>query len=360
MAQAIAVEIRARLTPQEQARLSQPRPVNLKAHEFYLRGFHEDDLSGMLWNQQGMQQVADEHQKRAFEYYRQAIKEDPGFAPAYLALASGDSNEEVEAAARMALRIDDTFSDAHLTLGAIELVRDLNWQGAEREFLRAIELRPSSAIAHHGYAYFLDASGRLEEGMKEYQRAQELDPGKDHLAAALYSRRQYDRLIELERGELARNTAGSSYVSDVSHKTLMVAYARLGRKKESIEEFRQGLIAYGYDSLAEDLRRGYVRGGYQGALRMWLQGVQKQKPEFPFRFLSLYARTELGDRDAAFTGLPRMESNWQVVFEQDANVFPNLVTLRIEPMWDPLHADPRFEELVHHVGFPVNSNPSTN
>src|SRR5207253_10692346 len=98
-----------------------------------------------------------------------------------------DSIEDSEAAAKEALEIDDGLSDAHVILGAIMLVRDRNWQYAERELRRAIELNPSNATAHHGYAYFLDATGRLDEGMKEWERAQELDPGNDHLAAALYS-----------------------------------------------------------------------------------------------------------------------------------------------------------------------------
>ena len=350
VAQAIAVEIRATLTPQERARLAQPRPVNLKAHEAYLRGWHEDDIGGTLSNRQGMEQAAGEHLRRAVEYYEQALREDPGFAPAYLGLAYNGFPDRAETAARKALEIDDSLSDAHLILGEIKLVRDLDWRDAERELLRAIELNPNNAAAHQGYAYFLDAAGRLEEGMREYDRAQELDPGNDHLASALYSRRQFDRLIELERDAFARDPARNAYDSAVSHKTLMVAYARVGRYKESIEEFRQGLISYGYDGLAEDLRRGYARGGYQGALREWLKGVQKQKPDFPFHWVAAYVHTELGDRDAALGWLPRMkdETNWY----GDARVEPNLVTLRIEPMWDPLRSDPRFEDLVRRVKFP--------
>jgi tetratricopeptide (TPR) repeat protein len=227
----------------------------------------------------------------------------------------------------------------------------VNWQEAEKELLRAIELNPNSAAAHQGYAYYLDAAGRLDEGMKEYYRAQELDPANDHLAPALYSRHQFERLIELEHNQLARNPT-NAYVAVVAHKTLMVCDARLGRPAESIEEFRQALIAYGYDALSEDLRRGYKRGGYQAALREWLRGVQRHKPEFPFPWVTAYVHTELGERDLALAWLPNMEPDWEPVVSQQANVFPNLVTLRTEPMWDPLRSDPRFEELIRHVGFP--------
>jgi hypothetical protein len=84
--------------------------------------------------------------------------------------------------------------------------------------------------------------------------------------------------------------------------------------------------------------------------------VQKQKPEYPFHWAVAWVYTELGERDAALAWLPKMEANWDVVAWQKANVFPNLVTLRIEPMWDPLRSDPRFEELVRRVGFPQQAS----
>jgi TolB-like protein/tetratricopeptide (TPR) repeat protein len=354
VASAIAGKVKATMIPIGASQSKTPHTVNLKAHEAYLRGSHEDDIGGTLANRQGMQEASEEHGKRAVEYYKQAILEDPLYARAYLALAYEDYSQEwrkeEEANAKKALEIDESLSEAHLLLGAIKLVRDVNWHEAERELLRAIELNPNSAAAHQGYAYYLDAAGRLDEGMKEYYRAQELDPANDHLAPALYSRRQFERLVELEHNQLAGNP-GNAYVSAVAHKTLMVAYARLGKRAESIEEFRQALIAYGYDALAEDLRRGYKRG-YQGALREWLKGVQRHKPEFPFPWVTAYVHTELGEREAALAWLPNMDPDWEPAVSQQANVFPNLVTLRIEPMWDPLRSDPKFEDLVRRVGFP--------
>jgi TolB-like protein len=246
VASAIAGKVKATMIPIGATQSKTPHTVNLKAHEAYLRRWHEGDVGGTLANRQGMQQAADQHIKRAIEYYKQAIREDPLYARAYLALAYEDWlpewRKEEEANAKKALEIDESLSEAHLLLGAIKLVRDVNWEEAEKELLRAIELNPNSAAAHQGYAYYLDAAGRLDEGMKEYYRAQELDPANDHLAAAIYSRRQFERLIELEHNGLARNP-GNAYVSVVAHKTLMVCYARLGKPAESIEEFRQALIA---------------------------------------------------------------------------------------------------------------------
>ena len=351
VASAIAGKVKATMTPIGATQSRIAHPVNLKAHEAYLRGWHEDDIGGALSNQQGMQHASHEHLRRAVEYYQQALREDPGFAAAYLALAFNGWPDRSEWAAKKALEIDDSLSEGHLILASVELVRDRQWLSAEKEFLRSIELNPSNAAAHQGYAYFLDAVGRLEEGMREYQRAQELDPVNDHLASALYSRREFDHLIELESDALARDPTKNEFESAVLHKTLMVAYARVGRYKESIEEFRLGLAAYGYDRLAEDLRRGYARGGYQSALREWLKGVREEKPEFPFHWLAAYVHTELGEREAALALLAKLkdETSW---YGGDSVVEPNLVTLRIEPMWDPLRSDPKFQDLIRQVGFP--------
>jgi hypothetical protein len=85
-------------------------------------------------------------------------------------------------------------------------------------------------------------------------------------------------------------------------------------------------------------------------LREWLKGVQEEKPEFPFHWVAAYVHTELGERDAALAFLPKLRD--EPIWYGDARVEPNLVTLRIEPMWDPLRSDPRFEDLIRHVGFP--------
>ena len=138
----------------------------------------------------------------------------------------------------------------------------------------------------------------------------------------------------------------------------MVAYARTGKRKESIEEFRSALVSMGFDGWADEMRRGYLEGGYEGALRAYLRGV-KRHPDWIFHWVEIYAYTELGDYDQALARLPRLNkdqpASWQHLDGADGygvRVEPSLATLRIEPMWDPLHSDPRFEALVRRVGFP--------
>jgi TolB-like protein/DNA-binding winged helix-turn-helix (wHTH) protein len=361
VASAIAGRIKSSLDPSGIIQSKAPKVVNLKAHEAYLLGLHEDALA--RGGDHGMQVFNEEHSRRAIEYYKQALREDPNYAPVYVELARaagtnelGNDLNEVEVDLRKALKLDDSLSAAHVLLGALLLFRDLNWQGAEKEVKRAIELNPSNAGAHQAYAYFLDATDRLDEGMREYQLAQELDPAIDRLGGALYSRREYSRLIELERRSLATNPPGSEGGADaLAHKVLMVAYARTGKRKESIEEFRSALVCKGFDGLADEVRRGYLRSGYEGAWRAYLKG--KTRTDFSFAFVDVYAYTELGDYDQAFARLAALNKDdpGEWAWQEDSlgiSSMPSLATLGVEPMWDPLHSDPRFEALARRVRFP--------
>jgi len=355
VATAIAGKIKTSMAPSGTMQ-SKARVVNLKAHEAYLLGLHETALAGEIANHEGMRAAVEEHNRRAIEYYQQALREDPGYAPVYLDLADVEDLDDVEAKSRKALELDDSLSRAHLELAAVLLHRDLNWQGAEKELLRAIGVNPNDAAAHQGYAYFLDAAGRLDEAMKECHRAQELDPANDHLGTALYSRREYGRLIDLELRTLATNEPGNNDANAIAHKMLMVAYARTGQHKASIEEFRSALVCMGFDGWAEEMRRGYLEGGYDGALRAYLRGV-KAHPDWVFHWVETYAYTELGEYDQAFARLPRLNKDQPAAWQwteapEGLRVEPSLATLRIEPMWDPLHADPRFDRLVRRVNFP--------
>jgi len=337
-----------------------PRTVNLQAHEAYLLGFHEDDIANDLWNHAGQRKAVEEHRRRAIEFYQQAIRKDPNYAPAYLRLADSYNPSDVEEKARKALELDDRLAEAHLTLGQVLLVRDLNWQGAEKEFRRAIEVNPNYAPAYQGYAYYLDALGRQEEGLEEYHRAQALDPANDHLSGALYSRRDYTDLIDLERRTLATNPPGDTDANAVAHKVLMVAYARTGKTKESIEELASGISCMGFRDFADEIRRGYRSGGYEAGLRAYLTGAAK-RPDWVFHWIDIFVYAELGERDQAFSRLARLNKDdpslWQ--FVGSADFMPTLASLRIEPMWDRLHSDPRFGELGHRLGLPpepINSS----
>jgi len=214
VAKDIAGEIRAQLTPDEQARLKNARPVNPTTYEAYLRGNYFAD-----------KRTAEDLTK-AIEYFEEAIRSDPNWAPAYAGLANvynvlseyrsvpaHESHINARAAASRAVELDDSLAEAHIELGNVAALDDFDWSGSEQEFRRAIELNPGKAAAHHYRAANLMCMGRWREAAAEMEQARELDPLSLLLNANIglvdYYARQPDRAIEAERRalELGPNTA---------------------------------------------------------------------------------------------------------------------------------------------------------
>jgi TolB-like protein/Tfp pilus assembly protein PilF len=176
VASTIARQIDVELTPKEQARLTQPRPVNPDALEACLKGRY---FLG--------KQTPDGFQKGK-EYFEQAIKIAPDYAEGYAELAAvyvlaGDevmSNQQAMPKAKelvaTALRLDDTNADAHTWLGWIHWGYEYDWVASETEFRRAIELAPGNPDAHSGYGFMLMMQARLDEAEREVKLAQLLDP----------------------------------------------------------------------------------------------------------------------------------------------------------------------------------------
>lgn len=200
VARVIAQEIRVKLTPQEQVRLSRSRRVDPDAHQAYLRGRYFSDKR------------TSEGFIKGIEYFQQAIEKDPSYAPPYSGLADAyvllayrgfrppnDVLPKAKAAGMKALELDPTVAETHTSLAHAALY-DRDWPYAEKEFRRAIELDPSYVNAHHWYSHYLLALGRVTESLAESNRALDLAPLDVTLAAHLgshyYWARQYDRGLE--------------------------------------------------------------------------------------------------------------------------------------------------------------------
>jgi tetratricopeptide (TPR) repeat protein len=176
LARAISQAIRTTVTSQEHSRIAAARPTNRQGYEAFLKGRY-------LWSRR-----TEETTKKAIEYFRRAIENDPNYAMAYVGLADAykslampDAMQEAlppreafpkaRAAASRALEIDDMLAEAHASLAHIKYLYDRDWSGAENEFRRAIELNPNYASAHQWYAYQSMWMGRLEEARHEIERA---------------------------------------------------------------------------------------------------------------------------------------------------------------------------------------------
>jgi tetratricopeptide (TPR) repeat protein len=234
VAQAIASEVKIKLTPQERIQLASARTVSPQAHEAYLRGYYElrkHKIAGLY--------LAHEREdiEKAIAYFEQAVTIDPSDALAYAGLADAYYDQstflraplevmpKAKAAAARAIELDDTLAEAHASLGYVKLTFDWDWPGAEREFRRAMELNPNLPQAHAGYAHYSLILRRIDEAIQELDRVQKIDPlfPQSHMGLPwlLLNARRYEKAIE------AAKTSGDDRV-------LAISLAELGRSKEAV------------------------------------------------------------------------------------------------------------------------------
>jgi eukaryotic-like serine/threonine-protein kinase len=340
MARIIAKQVKVTLTPQEETRLAAVRAANPAASEAYFRGRYFLDRR------------TKEDFDRALADFQQAVELDPSFAPAYaslsevyLTLALYDPIQKTEllakaeTASQKALELDDSLSAAHYTLAAIRAVA-WDWSGAEAEYRRAIEVNPSNASAHEWYAALLIIQGRMTEAEVELQRAEELDPASLEIYAAatgfLYYARRYDELIAHCQGWMKRNPS----LEWNYHHCLGAAYVQMGRNEEAITELRKALKSSTmHEHTATELANALaVAGKREEALK-----VLDQVENVPWKtFGAALVHTGLGEKDEAFHSLER-------AIELRA---PLVTLLKVDPRFDSLRQDRRFQNLLRRMNLP--------
>jgi TolB-like protein/Flp pilus assembly protein TadD len=347
VAQAIADEVKVTLTPQEQARLSNSRPVNPAAHEAYLKG-----------NYLKLGTVA--QRQKAKEYFDEAIRIDPGYAPAYAGLADyywsatelnpNAAMPKAKEDALKALALDPLLAHAHTALAAIHFYADWDWAGAEQEVRRALELNPNDADGHRTYSYFLVALGRNEEAFNEIRRAQEQDPlsiaTQVTAGWVFYFARQYDQAVDqCKRAlELDQNSAGgvdclgSSYLAKEMYDQ---AIAATNRAVELSGNDPSRLVGLG---------RAYALAGRKSEASKVLAELRQQSSRTylpPNIVAMVYAA--LGQREEAFSWLDK-------AFSERDRYMP---WLKADCAFDSLRGDPRFAQLLRRVGFPETQSGGT-
>jgi TolB-like protein/DNA-binding winged helix-turn-helix (wHTH) protein len=344
IAQEIADEIQLTLGDRQRiasARKPAASPSSYEAYDDYLKGRY-------FWNKRttaGFQQAA--------EYFQQAIAKDPNYAPAYAGLAdtfalmssfSLASPDEImpkaRAAALRALQIDDTLAEAHTSLALITENYDWDWQTAEKEYQRAIELDPNYATAHQWYAEYLTWLGRFDEAFRESERARQLDPLSLIIAtdygASLYFSRQYDRAIEQFRAvlEMEPNFPRAHLVT--------YAHVEKGMFTEALNDIEKWRRIEDTPYLWAEQAYVYGRSGQKRQARLALKKFEEWNRRAQSRPTPeiVMAYVAVNRRDEAFAWL-------QKASVEHSNA---LNTLKVEPGFDPLRSDPRFQELLRRVG----------
>jgi TolB-like protein/DNA-binding winged helix-turn-helix (wHTH) protein/Flp pilus assembly protein TadD len=348
VAQAIAQQVRAQLTPQQQARLGAPHPVNPEAYDSYLKGRY------YLSNQFTMAQSLN----MAKTYFEEAVRKDSGFAQAYAGLAdaylylamfrqmsSESAYRSAEEADRHALALDDSIGETYDTLAVLSWRYNWDWDATEREFNQAIALAPSYICAHEDRAEYLAFRGRRSEAEAEMIKIRAFDTSFSSTLTDVgvdYQLRDFDRLLEASQRGVALNPN-----EWLEHFYLGVGYEGTGKQLESVAEYQKAVELSGGDQDATAaLAHAYAgvgrRAETQKILRDALRDLEQESNKVkasPYLIATLYAA--LGDKDTAFKFLERAyrEKSLDLSWHLNAD-------LRI----DNLRSDPRYQSLLSRVG----------
>ena len=339
VARDIAAEIRIRLTPQEQSRLTASRETNPQAYDAYLRGRY-------LWGQRNAEATT-----KAVGYFQQAVQEEPDFAPAYSGLsdcysvgwgAKADDLRLAEAYARKALSLQPDLAEGHTSLAMADVMQH-KMADADDELRRALELNPNYAMAHHFYAGYLLALGRPADALAENDRARQLDPLSIPInmmrAMILTGLREYDQVLD----QLERTTEIAPQ-SPVLNNLLARIYWLEGRVPEAIvEERKAGTLAHSSERLHDlkEVAAAYATSGLRAAR---------------VKSAQLMERHQNGNYEAIFVALQygNLENEAKVLhwLEQSssANERNFLLLTKTAPEFDFLRANLRFQNLLRRAG----------
>ena len=330
---AISQQVQVSLTPEQKLEQAKTRQINPDAYDDYLKGLY-------FWNQ-----FAPESLKKSIQYFERAIEKDPGYAQAYAGLAESygvlmdwnklppaEAYAKSEAAARRAVELDSGNSEAHSALGWQLLSYDRDYAGSEREFQRAIQLNGSNADAHDGLANYFAIRGQFDQSVAEVRRARDLDPlsllMNHDVGKMLFYARRYDEAIQQLRFTLELHPD-----SFAPHYVFWLIYQAQGRSGEADTEFFK-MTAGGFNPAMAQIEKTHAKLGWKGAWEKLL--ARKLVSSWDLAGVSL----ALGDKNQTLALLQKAadERLSQVIF------------LNVDPRYDNLRDDPKFQDLLRRLG----------
>jgi TolB-like protein/tetratricopeptide (TPR) repeat protein/DNA-binding winged helix-turn-helix (wHTH) protein len=353
VAQAIAEQVHAVVTPEEQGHLSRSRVIDPEVYELYLKGRR-------IMERGGLQDV-----RNAIDYFQSGLEKDPDNALLYTGLADAyidkmmdvhespaEATSKARAAAEKAVQLDDSLAEAHTSLGMIKLSYDWDWAGAEHEFKRAIELNPGYPLAYVMYGQYLTMVGRQTDAMPYFDKAHKLDPlfGQSYRGEgySCFMAHKYDEAIVQYRKALELEPDAITYFG------LVLARAEGGDYGTAITEAEKATSVDNSPLLLTSLASAYARAGRRADANHVLRRLQElwerqgtapawhtaRSPYVcPYEVAGVYA--QLGDRDRAIDWLDKAYRNRSCLY-----------WLRQDPRFDSIRSDPRFQELLAKMNFP--------
>ncbi|MBU8922209.1 MAG: protein kinase [Bacteroidales bacterium] len=341
---AIVEQLKVELIGEQKETIVKRSTKNLEAYDLYLKGIY-------YWNK-----LTPDGFERSRECFDKAIEKDSHYALAYVGLADSywmssiwgnlsphQTYPKAREAVKKALEIDDTLGEAHASLATIHTFYDWNWEAAEREFKRAIELAPASSFTRVYYSFYLNLRRRYDEAISQARKAQELDPISScnaHLGHRLWQARRYDEAIEefLKWLVIEPNDW-------FSHHHLGELYLAKSMFKEAIAEIDKSVELSGGVPLNVALAvMAHYRFGDKDVSERLFESLKKRAShEYIQPMCFIIINLARGEMDQAFEWIKKASEErdsflpWHRVTPVDCMNFPN---------------DPRVDELLDRLGLP--------
>jgi TolB-like protein/predicted Ser/Thr protein kinase len=340
---AIGRAVREKLDPEagHAGPAAEPDPV---ARAAYLRGRRQ-------WNKRTREGL-----ELAIRHFEEAIDRDPTHAPSFSGLADcynilapwlppGLGYQKAKAAARRALELNPALAEAHTSLAFTQMFADWDWAASEAGFRRAIALDPGYATGHQWYGEYLTVMGRFDEAVIEARAAEELDPLSYAMPTTLvnvfYYARRYDEALEYDR-RMAALTSQPAALGGLADRARILE--QCGRATEAVTEYLRVLELDDDPRIQTGLACAYALAGRPDdalAVLARLEAMSGARHVPPYAVAGALAL--LGQLDAAFAKLE------QAIATRDRG----MVWLRVNPRFDPLRKDPRYDSLVQRMNFPA-------
>lgn len=337
-------QLRLKLSGAEQQLIVKKRPTNNpEAYRLYLQGrYHAVKMTR-------------ESFEKGIRYLQQAIELDPNYAPAYSGLAfyyvqsldqimpPSEAMPRSREAALKAIALDDTLSEAHVSLAFVYWQYDWDWEKAEQEFKRALELDPNNAENRAAYGFFLVLMGRFEAGIAETNEASRLNPISFETGLYIPSNYYFSRRYEpaLEKSREAMETAPDFWLL---HLIAGRALEQKGDLKAALEEYQKArAIEPDNSEILMDLGRAYGLSGKRAEAERVLKTLKERETSaYVSPFQTAMVHIGLNDKEKAFESLEKAYEarSWYMAW------------LKTAPELDPLRGDPRFAELLKRMNFP--------
>jgi TolB-like protein/Tfp pilus assembly protein PilF len=341
IAERIAKSLEINIGAEEEKALMKRYTDNVEVYDLYMQGL-------LHWNK-----YTEEGFRKSIVYFEQAIAKDAHCAPAYSGLADAYTMLNVEQClppkevmhkakmyARKAVELDEKLAEAHTSLAMVKIFYDWDWDGAGREFKRALELNPNSSSSRHYYGHYLQAMGRSDEALREIKIGHEIDPQSiiidSEIGWAYYYARNYEQAVAEYQRTLKMDI--SFYLVRVC---LAQAYLRMGLYNEAFQELNiaKGLSNAPY--VIAELGCAYAASGNRAeAQRIIRELNERARREWVDPYLIAIIYTELGDKDQAFKWLEKSYKERS----------PWIAWLPVEPKFDSLRTDSRFNNVLKRVG----------